>query len=165
MGFWELDAENVVKAVKEWIPGPVFTEERCRDSLFNFLLEKFPKQSLTKEEPVSTGRADIMIKLKDWLGVAGATVAIEMKYNLTDANEYKRLIGQMAEYIRDKYELIVVLCGNTKPEFAEGVLKHMTTLSAAGRFAFKGYVVQKPVGKRTDKGKFLPGNSRPVSKA
>ena len=162
MGFFELDADDVVEAIKEWLPGPVFTEQRCREALFNFLRDRFPKKGLTKEEPITHGRADIMVKLKDWTGL-GATVAIELKYALTATNEYKRLIGQIAEYIKEGLEVIVVLCGKSKDEFVSGVKEHMQTLSS-GKFAFKGHVIQKSVGERAGKGQFLPGNARSPKK-
>lgn len=161
MGIFEYDAADVLEAVKQWIPGPVFTESRCRDSLFNFLTDSLSRHDLTKEALVAHGgRADILVRTKGFGGTPGATVAIEVKYDLVSTNEYKRLVGQVAEYIRDKHELIVVLCGRTRPEFFRGVAAHMGTLASSGRLAFKGYVVEKATGTRTGKGHFLPGNAK-----
>jgi hypothetical protein len=165
VGFFEVDADDVLEVIEQWAPGPVFTEQRCREALFSFLTERLSKHGLSKEAPVSHGRADIMVKLKGLGGTEGATVAIEVKYGLTTNNEYKRLIGQMAEYIRDKFELVVVLCGNTKPEFLAGVKEHMKTLAPSGRAFFKGHVIQKAVGERTGKGHFRPGNAKPSNKS
>ena len=164
-GFWELDADDVVEAIKSWKPGPCFAEARFRESLFCFLENRFRRKNLGKEVQVRRGRADIMITLHGVLGDVGAPVAIELKYNLTSTNEHNRLLGQISEYIRAKVELIVVLCGKTKAEFVVGIAAHMGALSGVGRFAFKGYVIQKAVGRSAESARFLSGNGRRLASA
>lgn len=159
MGILELDAEDVVEAIELWEPGPCFTEARCRESLFLFLQRCFRRKDLGKEVQVNRGRADIMITLKGAFGTTGAPVAIELKYDLLSTSEYNRLLGQISEYIRAKVELVVVLCGRTKQEFVDGIVAHMRALTGVGRFAFKGYVFCRAVGRRSASGRFLPGNA------
>jgi hypothetical protein len=66
MGFWELDADDVVEAIKSWEPGPCFTEARFQESLFCFLENRFRRKDLGKEVQVNRSRADIMITLPPW---------------------------------------------------------------------------------------------------
>jgi predicted PP-loop superfamily ATPase len=101
---------------------------------------------------------DIVVRLKDWTGF-GATVVIELKYGLTTANEYRRLVGQVADYIKEKMEVVVVLCGPTSSMLASRVKDHMRTL-AADKVWFKDHVLTKPVAERTTGGHFLPGNAK-----
>jgi hypothetical protein len=163
MGLIELDADDVVAAIQQWVPGPLFSEARCQDALFRFLKRRFPKKVLTMEERVGPGRADIVVRLKDWTGF-GATVVIELKYGLTTANEYRRLVGQVADYIKEKMEVVVVLCGPTSSTLASRVKDHMRTL-AADKVWFKGHVLTKPVAERTTGGHFLPGNAKDAGRS
>lgn len=152
MGFVENDSDDVVEAIGKWDPGTAFSERRCRDSLAAHLRAIFPKAKITVEHPMGRGRADIFIDLKDWTGF-GAKVVVELKYDLTSVNEYRRLVGQIADYAGVS-EVVIVLCGKTDQKLAAAVLEHLGTHTSKRLFG-KGYVVQKPFSARGPNGRFV----------
>ncbi len=48
---------------------------------------------------------------------------IEAKLNLKSENEYKRLVGQIEEMNPKEHHIVIVLFGNTKPEFMHRLRK------------------------------------------
>jgi hypothetical protein len=157
MGILEYDADDLVEAIKEWTPGPAFSEARCADSLRRHLNTRFAPRVVAREHRVGRGRADLFISFKDALGF-GANVAIELKFGLTTMNEYHRLIGQLADYVHHGLEVVVVLCGPTSAELSKQVTTRLDTLCSE-RVFFKRHVVVKPVGPRTPDGRFLPAGA------
>ena len=154
MGAIENDADNVKEAISSWDPGPSFSERRCHDSLERHLRNKFPKHTVVREHPVGRGRADLFIDFKDWTGF-GAKVIVEVKYNLSDLNEYHRLVGQMHDYVTlGDAEPIIVLCGNTKSEIAALVVERMAHV-LRDRWFEKGAVIQMPITARAGNGRFI----------
>jgi hypothetical protein len=154
MGFLSVDADNILKAVREWRPGPCFSEKQCRDSLFRYLVKSFPKKTFHLEHPIGHGLADIFVDLDD-SDDFGAKVAIELKYDLQSKVECDRLVGQIGNYM-DVGEVVVVLCGTTNLEFAAVVAKRVEDFKAS-RFFRKGHVLVKPVTIRTKDGRFVSG--------
>lgn len=158
MGMFEVDAEDVVLAVKEWQPGPCLSEARCQASMLKCLQQKFVHSTFCIEHPVGEGRADIFAKLATrWS--KGADVIVELKYNLTDRSEYLRLKGQLDEYVGNSpAEIVVVLCGDTRPEWIAKVRMYLAKL-VADRLFYKALVVTKPIVIRGKNGRFVPANT------
>jgi hypothetical protein len=152
MGLLEHDSDDVVRAIKGWDPGTAFSERRCRDSLAAHLRKEFPRAKVSVEHCMGRGRADIFIDLEDWTGF-GAKVVVELKYDLTMVNEYRRLVGQIADYAGVS-GVIVVLCGRTDLTLADAIVQHLATHTSK-RFFGKGHVVQKPFRARGPNGRFL----------
>lgn len=160
MGFIELDADDVVEAVKGWSPGPCFSEARCQVSLLRYLQAKFPRSIFSIEHRIGDGRADIYAELRTRLG-PGAKVIIELKYNLSDRNEYLRLLGQLQEYVgMSTAEVVVVLCGETKREWADQILARLSKL-VESRWFYKAFVITKSISARGTNGRFLPAQAQP----
>lgn len=155
MGVLELDADDVVQAVKEWEPGSCFSEARCQASLLRYLRKKFPSSTFLPEHPVGKGRADIYAEFRTWLG-PGAKVIIELKYDLQDRNEYLRLLGQLQEYVgMSQAEVVVVLCGETRENWATIILARLSEL-VSSRWFYKAFVTTKALSGRSKDGRFLP---------
>jgi hypothetical protein len=157
MGLLGIDAENIVLAIEEWPPGPCLSEARCQGSLANWLQRRFVHSTFHLEHPVGEGRADIFAELRTrWC--KGADVIIELKYNLTDRSEYLRLKGQLDEYVgNSSAEIVVVLCGSTKPEWVTKIRAYLDKL-VAERFFYKARVVTKSIIVRGRDGRFLPAS-------
>jgi hypothetical protein len=155
MGLLELDAENIVQAVQAWQPGPCLSEARCQASLCAFLQKQFARSTFLVEHPVGEGRADIYAQLRTFLG-KGADVVVELKYDLMDRSEYLRLKEQIDEYIgNSSAEIVVLLCGKTKPEWVEKIRQYLAKL-VSDRWFYRAYVVTKPITVRGKDGRFLP---------
>ncbi|HVV51138.1 MAG TPA: hypothetical protein VHO06_15830 [Polyangia bacterium] len=157
MGFWELDVDDIVKAVVAWVPGALFSERRYRDSLLKHLQATFPKNKFHIEFKTGKGKADIFVDFEDRTGF-GAKVAIELKYQLKTANECNRLIGQIANYV-DCGEVLVVLCDETKQELADAVAKSLQAFCDQ-KFYRKGRVILKPFAGRAKNGQFTSAQAR-----
>ena len=159
MGVIELDADDVVEAVKGWCPGPCLSEARCQASLLRYLQMRFPRSTFSLEYPIGDGRADIFAEFRTRLG-PGAKVIVELKYNLNDRNEYLRLLGQLQEYVgMSTAEVVVVLCGETRSEWAEQILARLTKL-VESRWFYKAFVITKPISARGTNGRFLPAQAQ-----
>lgn len=159
MGLIELDADDVVEAVKNWSPGPCFSESRCQAALLKYLQAKFPRSTFRTEYAIGDGRADIYVEFRTRLG-AGAKVIIELKFNLSDRSEYLRLLGQIQEYVgMSTAEVVVVLCGDTKAGWAEQIQSRLSTL-VEGRWFYKAFVMTKPISARGQNGRFLPAQAQ-----
>jgi hypothetical protein len=157
MGFLELDVDDIRRVVESWAPGPeCFSEARYRESLLKHLKEAFPKKRFHAEFKMGNGRADIFVDFEDWTGF-GAKVLIELKCNLTTQNACNRLIGQLAHYVNFG-EVIVVLCGETKPAFVAVVTKSLAAFRDQ-KGSLKGHVLQKPFAARAKSGRFTSGKA------
>jgi hypothetical protein len=156
MGWFSVDADNILRAVKEWKPGPCFNEKQCKLSLYRHLkgLKSLKTKTFHLEHPVGTGFADIFVDLDDSSDF-GAKVAIELKYNLKSKPDCDRLVGQIGHYV-DVGEVVVVLCGETSMAQAAIVAKRIEDFKASKLFR-KGHVIIKPVTPRTKEGRFLSG--------
>ncbi len=110
MGFFEYDSDDIAQTIEQW-QATGTTEEECEESLGKYLNQKFEKPVFHRQFTIGKSRADIYVRFP-----GGASVAIELKSNLTERTEFQRLIGQMYEYLNvSDVELVVVLCGDGNP--------------------------------------------------
>lgn len=141
MGFFETDADNVVKIVHAWTPKPARSEAGYETALYEVLHAAFPEERFEKQYANGKTRADIFVAFR-----RGAKVVVELKRNLTDRSEAHRLIGQMYEYVSEwKAEVVVVLCGKNDPA-AVKLIKEAGAIFAsafAGAADRKVYVMEK----------------------
>ena len=112
MGFFENDAEDIKYLVKKWQPSnPGLTEAEYEKELYEFLHKEAPKETFHRQYSIGKSKADIYVHIRH-----GAKVVIELKKDLTDRNEYHRLIGQVYEYLTEcEVEVVVVACGKNDP--------------------------------------------------
>ena len=103
--------------VTDWaLPLNCNTEQGMEDSLYAFLQARLPGFRITRQYAHDRLKADIVIE---------EVVAIELKYNLTSASEYKRLIGQLEGYAQWGIRLVLVLVGSTDPDISRRVAEHL----------------------------------------
>jgi hypothetical protein len=138
MGWFEKDADDVAAAIKSWVTGPFLSEARCRDSLARHLQACFPAHKVELEFRMGMQIADIFIDFRNWIG-DGTRVVVELKYDLQEMNECNRLVGQIGGYIDSGSDVVVLLCGETKPELAQCVVKRLATFTGEKLFR-KGQV-------------------------
>jgi len=87
-------------------------EAANEEALYGFLNHALGRTAVVyKQYSFAKTRADLFVEFKD-----GGRVAVEVKANLTDRNEYHRLIGQIYAYLIEwKCHVVLVLCGECDP--------------------------------------------------
>ena len=101
----------LIQVIEEWRPVNCKKEYDYQIALHNYLLGRFSEDDLLveREYGIGSSRVDIVVE---------RNYAIEMKADLSEENEIKRLKSQVA-VMRENFEgVLVVLCGNT-PEDVE----------------------------------------------
>jgi hypothetical protein len=106
--------DTVVDLIQEWQPARLPKELKYRDSLANFLRERLPRAIVEKEYRHSGTTSDLYVECTGFLRTS--EVFIELKRNLLQKNQLDRLVGQLESLNPRKHRIIVVLCGETKPE-------------------------------------------------
>ena len=144
-------------AIRTWVTGPFLSEAQCRDSLARHLQACFPKNKIEVEFRIGMQIADIFIDFKNWAG-DGAKVVVELKYDLQEMNEFNRLVGQIGGYVKSGAAVVVLLCGETKPELAQCVLTRLNTFKAE-KFFRKGHVLTTSLTIRGPDGRFVAAGS------
>jgi hypothetical protein len=106
--------DTVVNLIHLWQPDRFPKELKYRDSLANFLRERLPRAIIEKEYRHSGTTSDLYVECNGFLRTS--EVFIELKRDLLQKNQLDRLIGQLESLKPSKHRIIVVLCGETKPE-------------------------------------------------
>lgn len=106
--------DTVANLIHEWKPDKLPKELKYRDSLANFLRERLPRAIVEKEYRHSGTTSDLYVECSGFLRTS--EVFIELKRDLLQKNQLDRLIGQLESLNPRKHRIIVVLCGETKPE-------------------------------------------------
>jgi hypothetical protein len=106
--------DTVVNLIHLWQPDRFPKELKYRDSLANFLRERLPRAIVEKEYRHSGTTSDLYVECNGFLRTS--EVFIELKRDLLQKNQLDRLIGQLESLKPSKHRIIVVLCGETKPE-------------------------------------------------
>ena len=106
--------DTVVGLIREWEPARLPKELKYRDSLASFLRERLPQAIVEKEYRHSGTTSDLYVECNGFLRTS--EVFIELKRNLLQKNQLDRLVGQLESLNPRKHRIIVVLCGETKPE-------------------------------------------------
>lgn len=102
--------------VEKWTPLDCSSEKEYEDSFYNFLLENIPDFTITRQYALGRTKADIVVE---------DGFIIELKHNLTGTNEYHRVIGQITEYKKWGWPLLVVLTGTTDPDLQKRLERHL----------------------------------------
>jgi hypothetical protein len=114
----------VVSAINEWDPLPANCEADCQRQLAAYLRECFPDARVEREFKHLGQIVDLYVRQSI---LFSHEVFIELKFDLLkDQNEANRLQGQIANLEPNRHEVIVLLCGETKPEFLAR-LKHINS--------------------------------------
>jgi hypothetical protein len=108
MGLILDDADDVMEKLRAgWTPVPGGDEFANEESLHEFLDRAFDKFVVHRQYSFAKTRADLVIDFE-----GSGKVVVEVKANLTDRNEYHRLIGQAYAYLTEwNAHVVVVLCG------------------------------------------------------
>lgn len=106
--------DTVVHLIQEWQPAKLPKELKYRDSLASFLRQRLPRAIIEKEYRHSGTTSDLYVECNGFLRTT--EVFIELKNNLLQKNQLDRLVGQLESLNPRKHRIIVVLCGETKPE-------------------------------------------------
>lgn len=120
--------DTVVNLIQEWQPERLPKELKYRDSLANFLRERLPRAIIEKEYRHSGTTSDLYVECSGFL--RSSEVFIELKRNMLQKNQLDRLVGQLESLNPRKHRIIVVLCGETKPELLTRLRLHYASLSA-----------------------------------
>lgn len=114
--------DTVVNLIHEWRPERLPKELKYRDSLAAFLRERLPRAIVEKECRHSGTTSDLYVECSGFLRTS--EVFIELKRDLMQKNQLDRLIGQLESLNPRKHRIIVVLCGETKPELLTRLRLH-----------------------------------------
>lgn len=120
--------DTVVNLIQEWQPERLPKELKYRDSLANFLRERLPRAIVEKEYRHSGTTSDLYVECSGFL--RSSEVFIELKRNMLQKNQLDRLVGQLESLNPRKHRIIVVLCGETKPELLTRLRLHYASLAA-----------------------------------
>ena len=108
-----LDA--VGKVIEQWNPGELETEIAYRNSLENFLRKCGPKAVVERERRDADTTTDLYVAWTEI--VMTQEVFIELKRNLVEKGTFDRLIGQIEQLNPSKRNIVVVLCGESDPQY------------------------------------------------
>jgi hypothetical protein len=118
---------TVVNLIHQWQPDRLPKELKYRDSLAAFLHERLPQAIVEKEYRHSGTTSDLYVECAGFL--RSSEVFIELKRNLLQKNQLDRLIGRLESLKPSKHRIIVVLCGETKPELLTRLRLHYAALA------------------------------------
>jgi hypothetical protein len=118
---------TVVDLIHQWQPDRLPKELKYRDSLAEFLRQRLPQAIVEKEYRHSGTTSDLYVECTGFL--RSSEVFIELKRNLLQKNQLDRLIGQLESLKPSKHRIIVVLCGETKPELLTRLRLHYAALA------------------------------------
>lgn len=108
MWFWWSPLDAVAAVVERWQVGAYASERDAQDGLYAHLLRELPKRRVVREYGHDRAHADFLVEDR---------VAIEVKHGLSTTNEYRRLVGQIADYVDwEVVSLLVVLVRPTDPD-------------------------------------------------
>ena len=119
--------DTVVNLIHQWQPDRLPKELKYRDSLAEFLRKRLPQAIVEKEYRHSGTTSDLYVECTGFL--RSTEVFIELKRNLLQKNQLDRLIGQLESLKPSKHRIIVVLCGETKPELLTRLRLHYAALA------------------------------------
>jgi len=118
---------TVVNLIHQWQPDRLPKELKYRDFLAEFLRERLPQAIVEKEYRHRGTTSDLYVECTGFL--RSSEVFIEPKRNLQQKNQLDRLIGQLESPKPSKHRIIVVLCGDTKPELLTRLRLHYARLA------------------------------------
>ncbi len=125
---WRGAYESVLLKVRhEWNPEGCDNEAECRDSLLAFLRSVVPADVVVEKEYAHEGgRIDVFLQWPRLLSTA--RIYFELKFDLRDASEYDRLIGQLDRTGVGENDVVLVLCGATDRRFVARLRQKFATL-------------------------------------
>jgi hypothetical protein len=112
---WDGLLANLCRTIDSWKSEEFQRERDYRDSLAAHLRACAPGARIECEYRHLGTTADICV---EWDGLLSTErVLIEMKRNLVHKAEFNRLVGQITDLRPGENNIIVVLCGETSPEW------------------------------------------------
>jgi hypothetical protein len=108
--FWfSFDAVGTMKnSINEWEPLGFTKESEAEIQLTAHLKSLHPNLEIRNQFPHDRVIADIVVEKR---------LAIELKLNLTDNNEFNRLLGQIDHYYQWGVNLIIVVVGDCREDY------------------------------------------------
>jgi hypothetical protein len=125
MGLVFDDADDVVEKLEGWaaVDGD---EAENEEALYHFLNHAFDSAIVHRQYWQAKTRADLLVVFE-----SGPKVAVEVKANLTDRNEYHRLVGQVFSYLSEwECHVVLVLCGECDPALVKLTKRAIDFLNA-----------------------------------
>jgi hypothetical protein len=114
---WDGLLANLCRVICKWQPQDFPRERDYRDSLTAYLRANAPGARIECEYRHLGTTADISV---EWDGfISTERVLIELKRNLNSKSEFNRLVGQIADLRPHQTPIIVVLCGETSPQWLD----------------------------------------------
>ena len=126
---------TLCKILDRWEPGLLHDERAYQDSLEKYLHTQFPKASIRKEYAHLGRRCDFLVIQIGRLGGRTATV-IELKANLCLQADFDRLLSQVSDLQSGRNNVVILLCGESRRDFAEQLTKHLSQVSTLGALRF-----------------------------
>jgi hypothetical protein len=105
---------HIKKLIAKWNIEDCKSEKDFENSLYKSLHKELSDVQITKQYAVGRVKADILV---------GEDIIIELKLNLSKRDQFQRLIGQLEEYKKWKGRVILLLIGETEPNFRKQLKK------------------------------------------
>ncbi len=102
------------KLVLNWDASGCKSEKDYENSFYKFLHQQLSDIQITKQYAVGRVKADLLI---------GEQIIVELKLNLNKRDQFQRLIGQLEEYKQWKGKVVLILIGETEPNFRKQLKK------------------------------------------
>ena len=116
---------KVSRAIEAWQPQHHKNEKEYQRRLKKYLQGKFPKAKVESEYNAGPSRVDIGVTFNLPL-LGDVLILIELKYDLKGKDKFQTLRGQILEYVPKGHALLVVLCGDTVPNFIPDIKKTLS---------------------------------------
>ena len=120
---WYGGFDAVIGILSSWTPSPAKSEDECQQQLADLMRACTPHDATVEREYFHSGcKVDLYVGLE---GIFGGKdeIYFEAKLDLKLENDYKRLVGQIETMEPTQHNIIVILFGETKPEFASRLRK------------------------------------------
>ena len=111
--FWE-EMDQVERLIRDWNPEGCRTKGDCERSLLKFLKEHLKEKEIAKKVTIGEMKVDLAI---------GETVFIQIRKDLQNQGQLKRLISQIDGYSKKLKNLILILCGEVDKNLLQQVRK------------------------------------------
>jgi len=123
---WTWDKVSVMKSlIEKWHPRNCQTEKGYENSLYLFLHKELEDHQITKQPGQGRYHADLAID---------DNLLIEIKYNLNTTAKYQRFVGQIEEYRDWDGQVILLLIGETEPNFRKQLASYLEKRGLRGAF-------------------------------
>jgi len=111
---------RLIQVIAEWEPGALGHERAYHRSLEEFLRERNPDATIEREYRHLGTTVDLYVEYSPlWARIWGEKreAFIEIKRDLKRKSDYDRLVGQIEDLDPGRNIILVILCGDTAPQW------------------------------------------------